>query len=106
MIFSAYSSMSGLDGASIEVVSLENRRRKTLVRGGTWGRYVSSGHLLYISKGTLFAVPFDQNKLEVKGTPTAVLMRSPTAKHGGPPRSISRGTACSSIGTAGRGVGW
>ena len=73
VIFSAYSSMSGLDGASIEVVSLENRRRKTLVRGATWGRYLPSGHLVYISKGTLFAVPFDQSRLEVKGSPTAVL---------------------------------
>ena len=73
VIFSAYSSMSGLDGASIEVVSLENRRQKTLVRGATWGRYLPSGHLVYISKGTLFAVPFDQSRLEVKGNPTAVL---------------------------------
>lgn len=73
VIFSAYSSMSGLGGASIEVVSLENRRRKTLVRGATWGRYLPSGHLVYISKGTLFAVPFDQSRLEVRGSPTAVL---------------------------------
>lgn len=73
VIFSSYSSMSGLDGASIEVVSVENRRRKTLLRGATWGRYLPSGHLVYISKGTLFAVPFDPNRLEVKGTPTAVL---------------------------------
>lgn len=73
VIFSAYSSMSGLEGASIEVVSLENRRRKTLVRGATWGRYLPSGHLIYISKGTLFAVPFDQSQLEVKGSPTPVL---------------------------------
>ena len=73
VIFSAYNSMSGLDGASIEVISMETRQRKTLVRGATWGRYLPSGHLVYISKGTLFAVPFDQRRLEVKGTPTAVL---------------------------------
>jgi serine/threonine-protein kinase len=73
VIFTSYSSMSGLDGANIEVIHLKNRQRKTLVRGGTWGRYLSSGHLVYISKGTLFAVPLDRNRLEVKGTPTAVL---------------------------------
>jgi serine/threonine-protein kinase len=73
VIFSAYNSMSGLDGASIEVISMETRQRKTLVRGATWGRYLPSGHLVYISKGTLFAVPFDERRLEVKGTPTAVL---------------------------------
>jgi len=73
VIFSSYASMSGLDGANIEVISLEKRRRSTVVRGGTWGRYLPSGHLVYISKGTLFAVPFDPIRLEVRGTPTPVL---------------------------------
>jgi eukaryotic-like serine/threonine-protein kinase len=73
VLFSAYASMSGLDSANIEVMSLENRRRKTVVRGGTWGRYLTSGHLVYINKGTLFAVPFDSDRLEVHGTPIPVL---------------------------------
>lgn len=73
VLFSAYSSMTGLDGATIEGLSLRDGRRKTLVRGGTWGRYLASGHLVYINKGTLFAVPFDLDRLEVHGTPTPVL---------------------------------
>ena len=73
VLFSAYTSMSGLDGATVEVLSLRDGRRKTLVRGGTWGRYLPSGHLVYIDKGTLFAVPFDLDLLEVNGTPTPVL---------------------------------
>lgn len=73
VLFSSYASMSGLDSANIEVMSLENRRRKTVVRGGTWGRYLPSGHLVYINKGTLFAVPFDPDRLEVHGTPAPVL---------------------------------
>jgi len=73
VIFSAYNSMTGLDGATIEVQSLRDSHRKTLVRGGTWGRYLISGHLAYINKGTLFAVPFDPERLEVHGTPTPVL---------------------------------
>jgi len=55
------------------VLSLRDRRRKTLVHGGSWGRYLASGHLIYIDKGTLFAVRFDSDRLEVRGTPTAVL---------------------------------
>jgi serine/threonine-protein kinase len=73
VIFSAYSSMYGLDSATVEALSLRDGRRKTLVRGGTWGRYLPSGHLVYINKGTLFAVRFDLDRLEVHGTPTPIL---------------------------------
>src|SRR5262249_36990502 len=73
VIFSAYSSMYGLDSATVQVLSLRDSRRKTLVHGGTWGRYLPSGHLVYINKGTLFAVPFDLDRLEVRGTPAPVL---------------------------------
>jgi serine/threonine-protein kinase len=63
--------------AVIEVASLADHRRKTLERGGTFGRYLpasnGTGHLVYINKGTLFAVPFDPDKLEVHGTPSPVL---------------------------------
>ena len=73
VLFSAYTSMTGLDGATIEVQSLRDGQRKTLVRGGTWGRYLPSGHLVYISNGKLFAVPFDPDRWDVHGTPTPVL---------------------------------
>jgi serine/threonine-protein kinase len=73
VLFSAYTSMTGLDGASIEAQSLRGGRRKTLVRGATWGRYLASGHLVYVNKGTLYAVPFDPERLEVHGAPTPVL---------------------------------
>jgi serine/threonine-protein kinase len=73
VLFSAYPSMTGVEGAMIEVLSLKDRRRRTLVRGGTWGRYLASGHLIYIDKGTLFAIPFDPDRLELHGAPTPVL---------------------------------
>jgi serine/threonine-protein kinase len=66
-------SYSGFDDASIEVMSLGDRHKKTLMRGGTYGRYLPSGHLLYVNRGTLFAVPFDPGALEVRGAPTPVL---------------------------------
>jgi serine/threonine-protein kinase len=73
VLFTAYPSMTGVEGATIEVLSLRDRRRRTILRGGTWGRYLASGHLVFIDKGTLFAVPFDPDRLEVRGTPTSVL---------------------------------
>ncbi len=70
---SSKTSLGGFDGANIDVMSLADHRRKTLVRGGTFGRYLASGHLVYVNRGTLFAVPFDVDRLEVHGTPAPVL---------------------------------
>ena len=64
---------TGYDSANIDVMSLADHRTKTLLRGGTFGRYLPSGHLIYVNRGTLFAVPFDMNRLEVRGTPSPVL---------------------------------
>ncbi len=76
VLFTTHTSISGFDGANIEVMSLRDRRRKTLQRGGTFGRYFpgpnGTGHLVYVNKGTLFAVPFDPEALEARGTPLPV----------------------------------
>ncbi len=74
VLFTAQTTVTtGFDGANIEVMSLADHRIKTLVRGGTFGRYLLSGHLIYVNRGTLFAVPFDLDRLEVRGTPVPVL---------------------------------
>jgi Tol biopolymer transport system component len=73
VLFTTGATAAAFDGANIEVMSLADHRRKTLVRGGTFGRYLPSGHLVYVNRGTLFAVPFDVDRLEVHGTPAAVL---------------------------------
>ena len=41
--------------------------------GGTQPRYAASGHLVYAQGATLMAVPFDPQKLEIKGTPVPVV---------------------------------
>jgi serine/threonine-protein kinase len=61
------------DTSTIDVVTLADHKRKTIVRGGLSPRYVSGGYLLYTNKSTLFAVPFDPDKLETRGTATPVL---------------------------------
>jgi Tol biopolymer transport system component len=58
---------------NIDATSLADHRTRTLVRGGAFGRYLPSGHLVYVNRGTLFAVPFDVDRLEVHGTPAPVL---------------------------------
>jgi len=61
-------------GASAVVAQLIGTgQRRTLAQGGTNPCYVSSGHLVYQQAGTLLAVPFDPQRLEVKGTPVPVV---------------------------------
>jgi Tol biopolymer transport system component/tRNA A-37 threonylcarbamoyl transferase component Bud32 len=77
VLFTSGTSAAESDSANIEVASLADHRDKILQRGGTFGRYVpasnGTGYLVYINKGTLFAVPFDPDKLEARGTPFPVL---------------------------------
>jgi dipeptidyl aminopeptidase/acylaminoacyl peptidase len=44
-----------------------------VLRGAHYARYLRTGHLLYVEGATLFAVPFDVNRLEVTGHPVAVV---------------------------------
>jgi serine/threonine-protein kinase len=73
VLFTANTRIGSWDQASVEVVSLRDGQRKTLVRGGTFGRYFLSGHLVYVNGGTLFAVPFDLETQTIRGTPVPVL---------------------------------
>jgi Tol biopolymer transport system component len=77
VLFTSHTAVNGFDDASIEIVSLADGQRRTLQKGGTYGRYVADangeGYLVYISKGTLFAIRFDLDRLEVSGAPLPVL---------------------------------
>lgn len=74
VLFTEHASpLSGFDEAGIAVVDLQERRQKLLIAGGTYGRYLPSGHLLYIKGGALFAVPFDLGRLEVRCKPVRIL---------------------------------
>lgn len=72
-IFTSSSSTFALDNSDIDVITLADGHRKNLVHGGTFGRYLPSGHLTYINRGVLYAIPFDITRLEVRGKATPVL---------------------------------
>jgi len=61
------------EDASLVVHTLEGDTRKVLHRGGYHGRYLPSGHLVFIDEGTLFAAPFDLDRLELAGEPVPAL---------------------------------
>ena len=58
-------SVSAWDKAQVVAQSLKTGQRKTLVDGGSDGRYLPTGHLVYMVEGTLMAVTFDPRTLEV-----------------------------------------
>ncbi len=95
VLFTAENSTVGFDDAKIEVVTLADHGRKTVQRGGTFGRYLAApggkGYLTYVNRGTLFAVPFDAEKLETSGSPVPVLQQvSYSAMFGSAKLSFSR----------------
>jgi serine/threonine-protein kinase len=73
IIFTIENSGKSFDEATIVVQSLTTGERRVLVEGGTCGRYVPTGHLLYARSNCLFAVPIDRDRLAVTGTPVEVL---------------------------------
>jgi serine/threonine-protein kinase len=75
VLFIANSSLDS-STAHVDVVTLADGRRKTIVKGMT-ALYLptssGSGHLVYTNNGTLFAVPFDPERLETRGTAVQIL---------------------------------
>jgi serine/threonine-protein kinase len=63
----------GPNAASIEALTLADGTRKPLIPGGTFGRYLRNGHLLYVNQGTLYAAPFDVERLAATGTAVPVV---------------------------------
>jgi WD40-like Beta Propeller Repeat len=73
VLFTARSTSFGTEDATIEAQSLRTGDRKTLLHGGYYGRYVPSGHLLYVHQGTLYAAPMDLKRLELTGPAVPVV---------------------------------
>jgi Tol biopolymer transport system component len=72
-IFTAHSVSGSYDNARIGLVLLETGERRTILEGGTDARYLPTGHLLYLRGSSLYAVPFDPQRLVVSGPPVPAL---------------------------------
>jgi serine/threonine-protein kinase len=73
MLFAAFGSVGGSEGANVLAQPLPSGHSKIVLRGAHYARYIRSGHLLYAQGTTIFAVPFDVDRLEVRGQPVAVV---------------------------------
>jgi serine/threonine-protein kinase len=72
-LFTLQRTSSRWDDAQIVVRSLVTGEQKVLVDDGADARYVPSGHLVFIRRGTLMAIPFDLARLVSTGAPVAMI---------------------------------
>ena len=61
------------DAPNVQVLSLSTRETKVVIPAGYCGRYVPSGHVIYVHRNTLFAVRFDIDTLETRGVPVPIV---------------------------------
>jgi serine/threonine-protein kinase len=73
VLYTASANLAGFDAANIEVASWKTGETKVLIRGGYFGRYLPSGHIVYVHQGVLFGVAFDPVRLEIRGAPVALV---------------------------------
>ncbi len=71
VVFTAF--RTPVDKSRIGILDLETGKVTWVVEGGFFGRYVSTGHLLYARGQRLYALPFDAKSATAKGAAVAVL---------------------------------
>ena len=73
VIFTSRSGTGPAAGGTIDAVSLATGRRTTLQPDGEFGRFIPTGHLIFVRRATLFAAPMDAAGLTIAGRPVPVL---------------------------------
>ena len=74
VLFSVLGPNSNWSDAKIAIQDINGGSHQTVLDQATFGRYVSTGHLLYVQEeGSLFAVPFDLRQRRVTGPSFPVL---------------------------------
>jgi serine/threonine-protein kinase len=73
ILFTVSTEATDFSGARLEVLDVESGERTVIHRGGYYGRYVPTGHVLYVNDGTVFALPFDAQRIVATGSQFPVL---------------------------------
>jgi Tol biopolymer transport system component len=73
VLFSVQGLSADWDQARTAVLSLKTGKWRTVIEGGTNPHYSPTGHIIFARTGTLLAVPFDLDKLEVTGSPAPLV---------------------------------
>jgi serine/threonine-protein kinase len=73
ILISAGKGAGAWDEADLGVLSLKTGAWKPVLHAGSAGRYLPSGHLVYVRDGVLYAVRFDLSHLSTRGAPIPVV---------------------------------
>ena len=84
VLYTASNNAGSAVNANLVLQSLPNGPRQILFEGATYGRYLPSGHLVYVHDGTLYAASFDAARLELTGSAVPVLKGVTTTNSGRP----------------------
>jgi serine/threonine-protein kinase len=63
----------GLEESQVEIYLLDGGQHYSLFKGGTYARYVPTGHIVYARKETLYAIRFDVEQLTVASSAIPVV---------------------------------
>jgi serine/threonine-protein kinase len=69
LLFTIVPASGDVNAAQIAVLAAGSTTPTVVIRGGSYARYVPSGHLVYVAGADLRFVPFDLDALEVTGDP-------------------------------------
>ena len=73
VLFTAHTNTTSFETARIKVVSLRDKKVKEIYSGGYFGRYLPTGHLVFVHQDKLMAAPFDVKRLVLKAPPQVLL---------------------------------
>jgi serine/threonine-protein kinase len=62
-----------LSESRVELYDVVTSERRLLVENAVFGRYVATGHLVFVREGVILAAPFDPRRLELTGPPVPVV---------------------------------
>jgi serine/threonine-protein kinase len=107
VLYTGHTTVDDFSDASIMAMPIGGGPPKLVHKGGYFGRYLRSGHVLFVNQGTLFALPFDPVTLDARGTPQPVLdgVLASSSTAGAQFAVSDTGTLVSVAGTAGPGGG-
>jgi serine/threonine-protein kinase len=82
VLFTITAQTGRIDAAQVALYDTQTKAVTVLLPHGSQARYVSSGHLVYALRGTLFAVPFDLKGHQVTGAAVSLVEGISTSGNG------------------------
>jgi Tol biopolymer transport system component/predicted Ser/Thr protein kinase len=83
VLFTADVTQGDWSSSDIVVQNASTGERKVVLKGGTFARYLRTGHLVFARRGALYAVAFDAKRLEAIGREVPVVQDVATEETGG-----------------------